>query len=365
MMNKSPQPNGNKPISNHPERSDFFLTKSASLTLQDGAVFSGFVPDWFDSSYTGEVVFNTGMVGYVESITDPSYQDQILILTYPLIGNYGVNVDDSESGNIKIKGLVVNELAMGWSHPKAKQSLLSWLTSQQIPIITGIDTRALTIYLRTKGVMRGTIAAKAKYDDDVAKNMPTIGLPKIYNKGFDKKIILVDCGAKGNILESMKKLPVQIKKVPYNYDYTNEQYDGVLISNGPGDPIDYKETIAITRKAIKADKPIFGICLGSQMLGLAAGAKTYKLKYGHRGQNQPCLDIATNKGVITSQNHGYAIDEKSLPKGWVAMFKNLNDGSVEGIKHVSKPFTAVQFHPEACPGPTDTEYLFERFYKSL
>jgi carbamoyl-phosphate synthase small subunit len=153
--------------------------------------------------------------------------------------------------------------------------------------------------------------------------------------------------------------------VPHDYDYTDEAYDGVLLSNGPGDPTDYQAAIAITKKALKKGKPLFGICLGNQLMGLAAGAKTYKLKYGHRGHNQPCLESSSSRGFITSQNHGYAIRETSLPKGWQATFKNLNDGSVEGIAHVSKPFFAVQFHPEACPGPTDTQWLFERFYKSL
>jgi carbamoyl-phosphate synthase small subunit len=160
-------------------------------------------------------------------------------------------------------------------------------------------------------------------------------------------------------------LPVQIKRVPYDYDYSNEKFDGVMLSNGPGDPTDYDETIKITRKVLSKGKPVFGICLGSQIMGLAAGANTYKLKFGHRGHNQPCLETKTNHGYITSQNHGYAIDEKSLPKDWRVTFRNLNDGSIEGIAHKSKPFFSVQFHPEASPGPTDTEWLFESFYKSI
>lgn len=343
------------------------MTKEAKLTLADGTSFSGVVPDWQTKTYTGEVVFNTGMCGYTESLTDPSYSHQILVFTYPLIGNYGVDLASAESGKIQVSGVVVSEAALNWSHEKSDRSLLDWLQSQNIPILMDVDTRSLTKYLRTKGTMAGSISTDT-VTPKIAKLKSTpisTAEPVTYNEKHKKKVILVDCGAKANILRSLQKLPIQIKLVPADYDYTAEPYDAVFLSNGPGDPTDYKETIKVARKVLKLEKPVFGICLGSQIMALAAGAKTYRLKFGHRGHNQPCQETRTNRCYITSQNHGYAVDEKSLPKGWYVSFKNLNDGSVEGIAHQTKPFSSVQFHPEACPGPTDTEWLFERFYKSI
>lgn len=350
---------------NRSEGSDFFITQKARLDLADGTVFSGVAPGWQTGNYVGEVVFNTGMTGYVESLTDPSYAGQILVFTYPLIGNYGVQTKATESGKIQVSGVIVSQAALRPSHVGSDSSLLEWLHAQDIPILMDIDTRELTKHLRIKGIMAGSIGIHPARNMQLKKRLVSIKKPIIYNQKSKKKVILVDCGAKENILRSLLKLPVQIKRVPYNYDYSNEDYDGVLLSNGPGNPTDYQETIEIVHKALRVMKPIFGICLGSQIMGLAAGAKTYKLKYGHRGHNQPCLESSTNQGFITSQNHGYAIDENSLPKGWFASFRNLNDKSVEGIEHRTKPFFSVQFHPEACPGPTDTEWLFERFYKSL
>jgi carbamoyl-phosphate synthase small subunit len=347
--------------------SDFFITQPARLDLADGTMFKGFAPDWQTKTYSGEVVFNTGMTGYVESLTDPSYENQILVFTYPLIGNYGVRLDSAESDKIQVSGVIVSEAALQWSHSGSDRSLLEWLHQQDIPILIGVDTRSLTKHLRVKGTMLGAIGIKQAKKEDIQPKQKDITFkePVIYNPKGTKKVILVDCGSKDNILRSLLKLSVQVKRVPYNYDFSGEKYDGVLLSNGPGDPTDYQETIENVRKAMKVEKPIFGICLGTQIMGLAAGAKTYKLKYGHRGHNQPCLETSTNRCFITSQNHGYAIDEKSLPKGWDASFRNLNDNSIEGVKHKTKPFFSVQFHPEACPGPTDTEWLFERFYKSL
>ncbi len=350
---------------NRSKRGDFFSTHIARLDLADGTAFMGMAPDWQTETYVGEVVFNTGMTGYVESLTDPSYAGQILVFTYPLIGNYGVNIASAESDKIQVCGAVVSEAALHWSHTGSDRSLLQWLHSQNIPILMGVDTRAVTKYLRTKGTMAGSIGTRPAKDMALQKRFVSVEKPITYNPECTKKVILVDCGSKENILRSLRKLPLQIKRVPYDYDYSNEPYDGVLLSNGPGDPSDYQPTIEIARKALHIGKPVFGICLGSQIMGLAAGAKTYKLKYGHRGHNQPCLETKTTKGYITSQNHGYAIAEDSLPKGWFASFKNLNDASVEGIEHRTKPFFSVQFHPEACPGPTDTEWLFERFYTSL
>lgn len=350
---------------NRSERGDFFITQKARLDLADGTTFSGVVPEWQTGSYVGEVVFNTGMTGYVESLTDPSYAGQILVFTYPLIGNYGVQIKSAESDKIQVNGVIVGQTALHPSHVGSDTSLLGWLNAQDIPILIDVDTRALTKHLRINGTMAGSIGIHPAKNMQLKKQLVSIKKPFIYNQKSKKKVILVDCGAKENILRSLLKLPVQIKRVPYNYDYSNEDYDGVLLSNGPGNPTDYQETIEIVQKALSVGKPIFGICLGNQIMGLAVGAKTYKLKYGHRGHNQPCLESSTSQGFITSQNHGYAIDEKSLPKGWFASFKNLNDKSVEGIEHRTKPFFSVQFHPEACPGPTDTEWLFERFYKSL
>jgi carbamoyl-phosphate synthase small subunit len=307
------------------------------------------------------------MTGYVESLTDPSYSGQILVFTYPLIGNYGVQPGSAESDKIQVRGVVVSEAAEQGSHAGSRYELMQWLKSQEVPLLTGVDTRALTKHLRSKGTMAGAIAGKpVKVSNDILQQIfVSIEKPRIYNESRKKRIILVDCGMKGNILRTLQKLPLQIKRVPYDYDYSAEDFDGVFLSNGPGDPENYDKTVDVARRALKQNKPVMGICLGSQIMGLAAGAKTYKLKFGHRGHNQPCLDSASERGYITSQNHGYAIDEKSLPKDWRVTFRNLNDDSVEGIEHKTKPFFSVQFHPEACPGPTDTAWLFERFYKSL
>lgn len=336
----------------------------SKLFLADGHVFSGFSPEWQTGSYSGEVVFNTGMTGYEESLTDPSYFGQILMFTYPLIGNYGVgNPKNWESGKIQAAGVIVSEATLNYSHEGATRSLLEWLEAEKVPILIDADTRAITKHLRAKGVMQGAISSKAVDFKNlvVAKPCPSITKPIIYNREHKKNIILIDCGAKENIVRSLSDMPATITRVPQDYDYTNETYDAVFLSNGPGNPEDYPETIAALKKAMSKNKPIFGICLGSQLMALAAGAKTYKLPYGHRGHNQPCMDVLNDRCYITSQNHGYAIDEKSLPAGWQISWRNLNDNSVEGIAHKTKPFSSVQFHPEACPGPTDTQWLFEGF----
>lgn len=348
-------------------RSDFFIPKPAQLTLSDGTIFYGSMPEWQTGPYMGEAVFNTGMTGYVESLTDPSYAGQLLIFTYPLIGNYGVDPAYFESDKIHLSGVIVSELAPHWSHDKATSSLLEWLKNEGVPVITGIDTRALTKHLRVQGTMPAAISAGpiAPQEITTTPHFVTTTAIKTYNPTEKKTIILVDCGLKENIVRSLQRYPIKIVRVPRDYDYTTMEYDGVFLSNGPGDPENYHETIRTTKAALATGKPIFGICLGSQIMGLAAGARTYKLPFGHRGHNQPCLEQQSSRGYITSQNHSYAIDETSLPRGWRVSFRNLNDGSVEGIKHSTKPFYSVQFHPEACPGPTDTEWLFERFYQSL
>ncbi|QQS20233.1 glutamine-hydrolyzing carbamoyl-phosphate synthase small subunit [Candidatus Saccharibacteria bacterium] len=345
------------------ERNVFFKQKPGRLTLGDGTVFEGTMPDWQSDSYDGEVVFGTGMTGYVESLTDPSFAGQILVFTYPLIGNYGVDLSAAESDRIQVRGVVVSEVAPHWSHGGGQLSLPEWLSAQGIPLLSGVDTRALTKYLRTRGVMAGTLSEKpVAPPKTVTIPMVSIAEPVVYNAGKDKKqVILVDCGLKENILRSLLALDLQVKRVPYNYDYSGEKYDGVVLSSGPGDPSDYTATIAITKKVLTGDKPLLGICLGNQIMALASGGTTYKLKFGHRGHNQPCQESTTKRCVITSQNHGYAIDEKTLPKEWRVSYRNLNDNSVEGIEHITKPFFSVQFHPEACHGPTDSADLFKKF----
>lgn len=344
----------------------------ARLILKTGESFAGYAPLSQISELSGEVIFNTGMLGYVESLTDPSYAGQILCFTYPLIGNYGVSARNTwESNKIQVKGIVTSELAPFYSNYTAQFSLLNWLETENIPYITGVDTRALTHCLRVKGVTPGIIThSSTSYSNfiefetiDWVKQV-TISEPLYYGDG-SKTIIVVDCGLKENILRCLLKFPLKIKRVPYNYDYSQEDYDGVFISNGPGDPKLCKKTVSILKKTLDKKKPCFGICLGTQLMALAVGAKTYKLVFGHRSQNQPCFYLPTKRCYLTSQNHGYAVDEKSLPKDWRVLFRNLNDASVAGIEHKRDPFFSVQFHPEAAPGPMDTQWLFERFYRML
>jgi carbamoyl-phosphate synthase small subunit len=342
------------------------------LLLENGLAFEGFSPKEQQGVFFGEVVFTTGMTGYPESLTDPSYRGQILTFTYPLMGNYGIPSPDFwESKQIHVRGIVINLETTHWSHYTGLQSLSNLLKAQNIPLITGVDTRELTKILRVEGTCIGCITSEKvkphaffnpNSDDLVAQVSPKE--VSCYGKS-PKTIIAVDCGMKENIIRSLLKFPLTIKRVPYNYDYTEESYDGIFISNGPGDPACCTSTVSILKKALEKNKPIFGICLGIQLLALAAGAKTYKLTFGHRGQNQPCIDQGTKKCYITSQNHGYAVDESSLPDDWKVTFRNINDGSVEGIAHRVKPFFAVQFHPEASPGPTDALWLFEKFYELL
>lgn len=338
------------------------------LFLEDGAVFegSGFGAD---APIAGEVVFSTGMTGYVESLTDPSFAGQILVCTYPLIGNYGVpSHKDFESNRIWAAGLIVNEYSENYSHNDAKHSLDLWLKVSKVPAITGVDTRALTKRLRERGVMLGSIGTDAvELVDPNRENLVakvSIKEKREYGTG-PIRIIAVDCGIKENILRSMMHPAITLVRVPWNYDYTREQYDALLLSNGPGDPEMCMPTVQHIRQTMRDGKPILGVCLGNQLLALAAGGTTYKLKYGHRGQNQPCVDSETGRCYITSQNHGFAVDASSLPSSWRVWFTNANDGSVEGIKHSSKPWRAVQFHPEASPGPTDTAWIFEDFIHEL
>lgn len=342
---------------------------TAQLVLQSGEVFYGEVPEHQEDISFGEVVFNTGMVGYVEALTDPSYAGQILVFTYPLIGNYGVSPQNTwEAKKIHVRGVIFSELSPYYSNHSASDSLKKWLFDQHVPYMTGVDTRALTKCLRTKGVVPGAITplnAKLDHFENFEHinwiEEVSIKAPEYHGRG-EKLVIAIDCGMKENILRSLSKFPIRIKRVPYNYDFTNEKFDGVFISNGPGDPMRCQETITIIRKAMAQHKPMFGICLGTQLMALAAAATTYKLPFGHRSHNQPCLHLATNRCYLTSQNHGYAVDESSLPSDWSVTFRNLNDQSVAGIEHQSLPFFSVQFHPEAAPGPEDTQWLFQKFF---
>ncbi len=346
----------------------------ARLVLQNGEVYHGFSPDWCEEETFGEVVFTTGMTGYVESLTDPSFAGQILTFTFPLIGNYGVpDPKWWESSKMHVRGVALNEISPFCDHHQAIKTLEEWLREENIPLICGLDTRALTKSLREKGASLGAITKNTKNihsfsDPNQTHLVASVSTSKIQmheNKKGKKKVIAIDCGMKENIFRSLLKFPIHVKRVPYDYDYTEEEFDGVFISNGPGDPIVCKETVAILQKALKRKKPVFGICLGAQLLALSIGANTYKLPYGHRGQNQPCEHLETGRCFLTSQNHGYAIDEATLPGDWKVTFRHLNDASVEGIEHQKLPFFAVQFHPEAAPGPTDTMWLFEKFYQLL
>lgn len=349
----------------------------AKLELEDGSVFSGY-SFGASQSIAGEVVFNTSMVGYPESLTDPSYAGQILVLTYPLIGNYGVPPTELvhtllkyfESDRIQISGLIVSEYSFQYNHWNAAKSLSDWLKEYNVPGLYGIDTRMLTKRLREEGTMLGRILFFSSeldfYDPnkiDLVEKV-TIKEPIEYGSG-EKKVILVDCGAKDNIVRSLIKRNLTVKRVPHSYDFSQEEYDGVMISNGPGDPKICKKTIEIIQKVIERNKPIFGICMGNQILALAAGGNTYKLKFGHRSQNQPCVEVGTKRCYITSQNHGFAVDGRTLPDGWEPWFTNANDDTNEGIRHIAKPFKSVQFHPEAAPGPVDTSLLFDDFKRML
>lgn len=353
---------------NRSSGSDFFIPKAATLRLRGGKTFSGTMAKGYKDSVSGEVVFTTGMTGYDLSLTDPSYAGQILVFTYPLIGNYGISPQpDWESGKIHAVGVVVSQACLEWSHSHSVTSLQEWLRAQSVPLMTGVDTRALTKYIRQHGAIDGSMGHAGKTSRLRSSFIPRVSInqPQIYNPTRTKTIIVVDCGMKENILRHFQASPYRIKRVPWDYDYSKEAYDAIFLTNGPGDPADYQTTTTILAEAMKKNKPIFGICLGSQLMGIAAGAKTYKLPFGHRSHNQPCQDLESQRAYITSQNHGYAVDEKSLPRGWAVTFRNLNDNSVEGIRHTTKPFFAVQFHPEANPGPVDTEWLFERFYKLI
>jgi carbamoyl-phosphate synthase small subunit len=324
--------------------------KKARLVLEDGTIYNG-SSFGFENGANGEVVFNTGMVGYPEALTDPSYRGQLLTLTYPLIGNYGIPGKEKENGlyknfeseKIQASALIVSEYEKEYFHWSAIKSLSDWLKEQKIPAIYDIDTRALTKKLRSKGTLLGKLVIDKKsdpgFEDPNRRNLVaevSVSKPIEYAMG-KKKVIIIDCGVKNNIIQSFLRRDVSVIQVPWNYDFSEQKADGIIISNGPGDPTMCPETVENIKRAMNSNRPLLGICLGSQLLGLAAGAKTYKLKYGHRGQNQPCSEMGTKRCYITSQNHGYAIETKSLPEDWREWFYNDNDGTNEGLLHISKP----------------------------
>lgn len=381
--------------------------RNVTLILDDGTCFSG-QSFGYEKPVAGEVVFNTAMTGYPESLTDPSYAGQLMTLTYPLVGNYGVppfTIEGNglatfmESEKIHAEAIIVSDYSENYSHWNAVESLADWLKREHVPGITGIDTRELTKVLREHGVMMGRIVfddamdngewkmdnyGEVNYVDRVSckdiivyaagesKTFP-VSTPKeelnsqlsIFHSQL-KKVVLVDCGVKTNILRCLLRRGVEVIRVPWDYDFNQLQFDGLFISNGPGDPDTCDAAVQNIRRAMANEKlPIFGICMGNQLLSKAGGARIYKLKYGHRSHNQPVRMVGTERCFITSQNHGYAVDNNTLGADWEPLFINMNDGSNEGIRHKRNPWFSAQFHPEAASGPTDTEFLFDEFVKLL
>ena len=361
------------------------MKNQARLILDDGTVFSGWAFGAAKNA-VGEVVFNTAMTGYQESLTDPSYAGQMLTMTYPLVGNYGVpstGIAENglpelmESERIHATALIVADYSETYSHWNAKESLDAWLKREGVPAITGIDTRRLTMLLREHGVMMGRIVLEGTEDTTISEDYGSVNwVEKVsckeiitYQPIGEKKhrVVLVDCGVKANIIRCLIRRGIEVVRVPWDYDFNMLDFDGLFLANGPGDPERCEATVQHIRTFLNNEtvKPCMGICLGNQLLAKAAGAKTYKLKYGHRSHNQPVQRVGTTQCFITSQNHGYAVDASTLPADWQPLFVNMNDGSNEGICHKDKPWMSAQFHPEACSGPVDTEFLFDEFVKML
>ncbi len=368
------------------------LPRKGRLVLEDGAIFEG-VSFGGSEPVAGEVVFTTGMVGYPEALTDPSYRGQILTFTYPSIGNYGVPLRPAampaegrhpqegdplvdrplESDRIQVAGVVCASYSDDHSHYTSGQSLGSWMGAQSIPGLTGVDTRALTKRIRARGALLGRIefdgrAAPAFVDPNVRNLVAEVSSPRVRRHGSGKpSIILIDCGRKNNQIRMLVDRGAEVRVVPWNHDPLSgkSDYDGVVISNGPGDPCQARATVETARRLMQRRVPILGICLGHQILALAAGATTFKMKFGHRAHNQPCVDLRGGRCYQTSQNHGYAVDGRTLPGGWQAWFVNANDGTNEGIRHTKGPWRSVQFHPEAAPGPTGTEWILDEFVAEI
>ncbi|MDR0637947.1 MAG: glutamine-hydrolyzing carbamoyl-phosphate synthase small subunit [Spirochaetaceae bacterium] len=401
---------------------------AVKLVLEDGSEYAG-VSFGKLRSAAGEVVFTTSMTGYPQALTDPSFRGQILVSTYPLAGNYGVPLCkrtlapryeedktdeetthavppslspeggkpsfhftprfiastaggpriplDFESDRIQVSGFIVQEYCETPSHHASTASLAAWLAKNGVPAVSGIDTRALTKRLRERGVMRGKILVEGTKDITFDSSVPRRPVSDVSCKDVIRypargtqtqrplKIALLDCGVKANILRLLLARGVEIIRIPWNHDLSGIGYDGLFLSNGPGDPKDCTPAIDTVRRALRGGKPVFGICLGIQLIALAAGGDTYKLPYGHRSANQPCLETDSGRCFITSQNHGYAVRAESLSSDWEVWFTNANDRTVEGIRHKTRPFSAVQFHPEGCPGPQDTEWLLDRFLEQV
>ena len=357
--------------------------RDATLILDDGTQFTG-KSFGYEAPAAGEVVFSTAMTGYPESLTDPSYAGQLLTLTYPLIGNYGVPpftfepdglATYMESDKIYASALIVAQYSHTYSHWRAVESLSEWLKREKVPAITGIDTRQLTKILRERGVMMGRILISGDTQEPQMPDYNTLNYVSQvsckevirYNTGAPKKVVLVDCGVKHNIIRCLIKRGVEVIRVPWDYDFNTLQFDGLFLANGPGNPDTCAKTVEHIRQFLAQPdvRPCMGICMGNQLLAKAAGATIYKLKYGHRSHNQPVRMAGTNRCFVTSQNHGFAVDQNTLPQDWKPLFTNMNDGSNEGIQHANKPWFSAQFHPEACSGPVDTEFLFQDYVNLL
>ena len=365
--------------------------KNVTLVLEDGTKFHG-KSFGYDQPVAGEVVFNTAMMGYPESLTDPSYSGQILVMTFPLVGNYGVPSASEEanglssyyeSDHIHVRALVVSDYSEEYSHWNANRSLAQWLKEEKVVGIEGIDTRELTKILREHGSMSGKIVFDGGEDiefenPNLVNQVAIVSTKKVEHFGTGKKrVCLIDMGVKQNIIRELLKYDVSITVVPWDYDFNTipeqegwgDSFDGLFISNGPGDPNLCSATVEHVKEYMKLGRPIYGICMGNQILSLAAGAKVEKLKYGHRGHNQPVRLMKDGKPTeqcfITSQNHGYAVNNDTIPEDWEPLFINMNDGSNEGIRHKTMPWFSAQFHPEACSGPTDTEFIFGQFFSLL
>ena len=360
------------------------MSRKVTLRLEDGTEFHG-TSFGYEKPAAGEVVFNTAMMGYPESLTDPSYAGQLLALTFPLVGNYGVppfTFEENglptymEGERIYANALIVSDYSEEFSHWNGVETLADWLKREQVPGITGIDTRELTKVLREHGVMMGKILfddepdniPEAKYEGvNFVEQVSCKEVIRYKAENATKKVVLVDCGVKANIIRCLLRRGVEVIRVPWDYDFNDMEFDGLFLANGPGDPETCVATVENIRRFLASPnvRPCMGICMGNQLLGKAAGARIYKLKYGHRSHNQPVRQVGTNHCFITTQNHGYAVDDTTLPEGWETSFVNMNDGSNEGLRHKTNPWFSAQFHPEACSGPLDMDLLFDNFVALL